>query len=275
PSGWRGSGDDDADRLDGRRGQGGGGAGRGENGRSAPAASADAEGLDGAGDGLLGAAQADRRRPAAGRTARRRRTGHAGARIQNGEGAGVLAPRLVAAVVGPVRAGDARCGRVRVREGGLLVSFYATITGSAHYPTKEAIDVALTRLRKHGWMNDQNDFVDERNRPLVPDRAPATVEGLTLHVPWTLYRNLASYLDEILAGSKHKIAWTSTDGTYAAGVLIDGNETEFDLEEWAAEHVGPPDEGEEDGHYWAEVEFEFINWAMREWEFDKLSSDGA
>ena len=153
------------------------------------------------------------------------------------------------------------------------MSFYATITGSARFRTKEAIDVALTRLRKHGWMNERNEFVDERQCPLEPAPAAATVEGLTLHVPWHLYRNLAGHLGEILAGSKHKVVWTSTDGTYSAGVLIDGTETEHDLREWAAEHVGPPDGGEDERDYWEEVEFDFINSALSEWDFDTLSPD--
>ena len=40
---------------------------------------------------------------------------------------GAFTPRLVAAGVVPVLAGDAGGGGLRVREGGLLVSFYATI----------------------------------------------------------------------------------------------------------------------------------------------------
>jgi hypothetical protein len=155
------------------------------------------------------------------------------------------------------------------------VSFYATITGSARFRTKEAIDVALTRLRQHGWMNERNQFVSEWHGPLDPSPAAATVEGLTLHIPWHQYRNSPGDLDEILTGSRYKVVWTTTYGMYSAWVLIDGKEKEYDLEHWAAEHVGPrPDEDEDDSDYWDEVQSEFISWAMSEWDFDTLSADG-
>ena len=154
------------------------------------------------------------------------------------------------------------------------MSFYATINGSIRFPTKTAIDAALDVLREKGWMNDRYEFVTERGVPLAPNPQDRTVDGLTLHIPWATYRNLSYVIDQLTAATTHRIAWTSTDGTSAAGVLIDGQETEsHDLLEWAAEHVGPQEDGDEDD-YLAEAEFEFINWARRQWRFDELSGGG-
>jgi hypothetical protein len=143
------------------------------------------------------------------------------------------------------------------------MSFYATISGYLRYRSKEALDKALTYLRENRWMNEHNVLLNESDEPITPQ---STLVGMTLYLPRWTYRNLAGRLDLLAEGADHRIAWSSTDGMNAAGVLIDGKETEYDLEEWAAEHQGPPDEGEDHLHYLNEAEWDFIEWA--EWKFD-------
>jgi hypothetical protein len=145
------------------------------------------------------------------------------------------------------------------------MSFYATLSGRIRYRTKEALDVALTFLREHKWMDERNVFLDDRGRPMTPE---TPLRGMTLYVPHNLYRNLAGSLDRILAGSEHRIAWASTDGMEAAGVIINGKETAFELEAWAAEHLEKDEDDDEDDY---DLEYEFIDWAESKWEFHTLT----
>lgn len=141
------------------------------------------------------------------------------------------------------------------------MSFYATIAGDIRYPTQAALDAALAQLLGGGWINERNVFVDERRRPRTPG---STVDGFTLHLPMGLYRNLAGFLLTLVAGTAHKVAWASTDGTYSAGLLVDGRETAYDLQAWAAEYIGPPEDDESHSDYWAEAEADFVDWVLRQ-----------
>jgi hypothetical protein len=149
------------------------------------------------------------------------------------------------------------------------MSFYVTLSGRIRYRTKEALDAALTFLRERGWLDDQNVFLDERGQRMWPR---TTLRGMTLQLPRCVYRNLGgTALDRILAGSEHRIAWASTDGVEAAGVIVDGEETTFELDEWAAEHCqGEEYEGEDD----LDLEDEFIDWAEWKYEFHTLAEGG-
>jgi hypothetical protein len=143
------------------------------------------------------------------------------------------------------------------------MSFYATITGRIRYPTREALAVALADLRAAGWMNASDIFVDEAGRPLTPQ---STVDGLSLRIPRAVYRDLVYRLGKLTDGAEYDIAWVSTDGVYEGVVFSNRAETDHDLEEWAAQRVGPPEDGEYDSAYWSLVESNFLDWAAAEWE---------
>jgi hypothetical protein len=159
-----------------------------------------------------------------------------------------------------------------------MLTYYATISGSIRYPTKAAIDAALGLLRQRGWMNENYVFITEGGHPYSPNPGAVTVERLMLHVPWAAYRPAPGLLALLTEGTTHRLAWFRADGIPgAAGILIDGQQTEFDVREWVAEHLGPQDEHEgflESFTYLAEAEFEFITWARRRWRFDELSGGG-
>jgi hypothetical protein len=144
------------------------------------------------------------------------------------------------------------------------MSFYATLSGRIRFRTKESLDAALTFLRECGWMNDRNVFLDERGEPITRE---TTLRGMTLCLPHYVYRNLGgTSLDRILAGTEHRVAWASTDGMNSAGVIVDGKEKTFDLNQWAAKHV----ELEEDDEGY-DLTDEFIEWAEWKYRFHTLT----
>jgi hypothetical protein len=86
----------------------------------------------------------------------------------------------------------------------------------------------------------------------------------TIEIPLHLHRNLARLLDEqqLFRGATGKAVWTSTDGCFSGGVVVDGEESTYDLDEWAKEHVLEPGQTPPDPN--TDVE-EWLEYAEEEW----------
>jgi hypothetical protein len=115
------------------------------------------------------------------------------------------------------------------------MSTYATISG--HLTYNQAVDYrkAIAMLEKDGWLVDGY-IVDELNRKIIDD--PDIDDKLQeIRIPLYLHRNLCGALDELFRGATGKIVWTSTDGMFNGGVIVDGKETHYDLDEWAKMNI--------------------------------------
>jgi hypothetical protein len=123
------------------------------------------------------------------------------------------------------------------------MSFYATISGSIHYERQEDFDAALQLLKSGKWVNDNGCFVDETNETFG-ERPDIDHDARNIRIPLGYHRNLAHHLDELFRGGTGKVVWTSTDGVFEGGVIVDGKKTSYDLTQWGREKV--LGEGEEE-----------------------------
>jgi hypothetical protein len=142
------------------------------------------------------------------------------------------------------------------------MSFYATIQGSIRYDKQQDFDAAMELLVRGQWMKDGR-LVREDDRP-ISDGPDADPEARTLRIPRAHYRNLAWALGEgdLFQGGQGKVVWTSTDGTFSAGVINNGKEDAYDLIQWGTPKLGEPpdvDTSPEAYAYWQnEVEQAFF-----------------
>ena len=143
------------------------------------------------------------------------------------------------------------------------MSFYATIQGEITFPTQERLDQAVNELTEDGWMKDGK-FIDECGN-IFDEQEQPDVQGLTLRIPFGLYRNLSRRIDDLTQGTTGKVVYTSTDGCFEGGVWLDGVFTCYDLKLWARENMEeenslPPDINDDFSAYceWmSEVEMAF------------------
>jgi hypothetical protein len=141
------------------------------------------------------------------------------------------------------------------------MSFYATIQGSICYKNEADYEAAKAILVNGGWLNADGFILDETDNPINESGVP-NVEPHSISIPYSLHRNLTRVLDQLFVGGKGTVVWTSTDGCFSGGVIVDGNETTYDLAQWAKENVEEPapnaDDDFDDYCEWlAEVEDEF------------------
>ena len=125
------------------------------------------------------------------------------------------------------------------------MSFYATIQGTIKYKSQDGFNKAYKMLQDGQWINNKNQFVDEDNNKLT-QHANVNRTNKTIEIPLGLYRNFAGHLDELIQDSSNMIVWTSMDGCFSGGIIRNGRETEYDLNEWAKDNVlrkgqSPPD----------------------------------
>ncbi len=142
------------------------------------------------------------------------------------------------------------------------MSTYFTVCGQLKYKSPEALNEAKKFLVGIQQMNEDGFFLDELNNP-ISDKSD--IDGLFLDIPQFHYRNLARYVDEMFKGATGKIVWTSTDGMFDGGVIVDGAEICYDLRKWALDNgefeTDIPDFDKEFDEYceWmAEVEQDFF-----------------
>ncbi|MFA5234791.1 MAG: hypothetical protein WC390_10360 [Sulfurimonas sp.] len=148
------------------------------------------------------------------------------------------------------------------------MSTYTTIQGEITYPDKSHLRDIVADLTAAGWMKDEK-FIDECDN-ITDETTKSDINGLTLRIPYTLYRNLSYRLDEIVKGTTGKIVWTCSDGCFEGGVYTDGVEKHFDLEEWAKEKEDSiaPDINEdfENWSIWAQDVEQSFHEEMMEWQ---------
>lgn len=119
------------------------------------------------------------------------------------------------------------------------MSQYITVDGYIEYADEAAFQLAVAVLRRGFWIDDEGWFIDE-NGEQIGDEPSVDDDNWIIEIPRAYYRNLGSVLDEILFGSTHHIVWTSTDGCFDGGVIIDGKEQTCSLERFARKWM--PDE---------------------------------
>ena len=141
------------------------------------------------------------------------------------------------------------------------MSFYATLEGEITYPNKESFDSVVSLLVKGGWVKD-NQFVDEMGDVIGFDDGDfESIEPryLTITIPRFLYRNM-SRIDFFCKGAKGYLVGTSTDGCFEAWTIVDGVETNYNLDQWAKENIDEKQPDDDEARIkWAEmVQDEFI-----------------
>ena len=148
------------------------------------------------------------------------------------------------------------------------MSFYATITGEIRYAERADFDAAVAMLKNDGWLDEHGYFLDETDER-ISTVAGVDPEAQTINIPLACHRNLACALgeDQLFKGGTGRAVWTSTDGCFSGGVIVDGEETCYDLSEWSKKHVLEAGESEPDAdadfdkyvEYTSEVEEGFHN----------------
>ena len=117
------------------------------------------------------------------------------------------------------------------------MSFYATMAGKLQYRTKEAYDNAVKVLGP--WIHHKN--IMHEDGVVTKDRENLDPVKLTIEIPLCNYRNLFGVIHQAFRGATGKIVWTSTDGVFDGGVVIDGcNRIYCDLEVWNNAAGGDP-----------------------------------
>ena len=113
------------------------------------------------------------------------------------------------------------------------MSTYATIVGHYVYQNKADYDNAIKLLTEDQWLRDGH-ITDERGANISDDDDPDTDDqAMEIRIPLALHRNLCAVLDALFKGATGKVVWTSTDGMFDGGVIKNGKEKTYDLEEWA------------------------------------------
>jgi len=134
------------------------------------------------------------------------------------------------------------------------MSTYTTIQGEITYPDKVRLHDVVADLTNSGWMQDEK-FIDECGN-IVDESTESDIDGLTLRIPYSLYRNLSYHLDEIIKGTTGKLVWTCSDGCFEGGVYTDGKETHYELELWASGNMPEEDSIAPD------INEDFDNWSI-------------
>jgi hypothetical protein len=120
------------------------------------------------------------------------------------------------------------------------MSQYCTISGEIKYNTDEDFERALNLLKTGGWVNSENHFVDETEFR-ISEETTILPEDRIICIPLCHYRNLGYILEKLFQGATGQVIWTSSDGCFAGGIISDGNETHYDLEEWAKDNMPEED----------------------------------
>lgn len=112
------------------------------------------------------------------------------------------------------------------------MSLYSTVEAELTYENQEDFNTAIDTLLKGGWINKENIFIDE-TLDLITEKSTIDRNDKRIHIPYFHYRNLTYILKGLVKDTKGWAIWTSTDGCFEGGVIRDGVETHYDLNEWA------------------------------------------
>ena len=141
------------------------------------------------------------------------------------------------------------------------MSTYATVGGYIVYAEKKDFESAVSLLGS--FVDSEGYFLDEMGER-IGETAGADASDLTIIFPLALQRNLASMLLNLFVGGKGTVVWTTTDCNFQGGVIVNGEETLYDLTEWAEENdIGEspapdPKDAENWNEYSQEIEQEFF-----------------
>ena len=130
------------------------------------------------------------------------------------------------------------------------MSFYATIHARLVYESQTVFDNALVELGD--YVDAQGYLVDECD-DRISDEPNVDRQSRVIEIPFSSHRNLARILERLFQGATGKAVWTSTDGCFEGGVIVNGEETIYDLAKWAADNVeGDAPNVEEQFDEWVE-----------------------
>jgi hypothetical protein len=115
------------------------------------------------------------------------------------------------------------------------MSTYFTMQGRIQYEDQESFDRAAEWLVAQEYVSKDGCPLDECGNRLTeyPTVHPTT---RVIEIVFSYYRNLGRYIETLFIGGKGEVVWTSTDGMFEGGVVVDGEETNYDLAEWAKKH---------------------------------------
>ncbi|RDJ35718.1 MAG: hypothetical protein DWQ19_12945 [Crenarchaeota archaeon] len=147
------------------------------------------------------------------------------------------------------------------------MSTYAVLVGDISYKDYPSYENVVNFLRRGGWLNKDDLFVAEYGTDPVCEESTLNPDGLIIQIPRAYYRNLAAHLEILSAGSISSLfIWATTDGQYQGGVWNDGNETLYDLTEWAKDPDqavdlldNPDDELPDEPEFWNDVVELFVD----------------
>jgi hypothetical protein len=132
------------------------------------------------------------------------------------------------------------------------MSFYATLHGQIQYSSCDEFEQIINQLTKGGWL-EEGYFVDECGNRYHSETPDIDASLLRITIPRGHYRNLARF-DFFPPSAKGFLVGTSTDGCFEGWVIENGQETTFDLDQWAkenAEEVAPTiEECSSENEYW-------------------------
>jgi len=111
------------------------------------------------------------------------------------------------------------------------MSLYTTIQGKIAYQTEESFQKSLKILTDGGWL-DGVFIIDECGEDISKNPNIDTKEK-TIEIPLGLHRNLSYVLDQLFSGGIGKVVWASSDGCFEGGVIENGIETLYDLQEYS------------------------------------------
>lgn len=114
------------------------------------------------------------------------------------------------------------------------MSFYASISGSVKFFSKEDFDEVLNQLIDGEYVKDNN-FVEGNGRISETEVNDIDPDQLSITIPLFHYQNLTRILDSLplYVGN---IVITTTDGCFQGYVIQNGTETVYELKDWAKQN---------------------------------------
>jgi hypothetical protein len=142
------------------------------------------------------------------------------------------------------------------------MSLYYTIAGGIQYERQEDFDAAVRLLEDGLWLKDDH-FISDTDEQVTEDAPNLDRENWMIQIPMFVYCKLGNVLNDLFRlGGKGRVVWTCTDGFFEGGVIVDGEETVYNLEQWSEENMPesdqPDTEAEEYCQWQEEVESRFL-----------------
>lgn len=121
------------------------------------------------------------------------------------------------------------------------MSTYSTIQGQLQYPDEASFLQVVKDLQVQGYIDAEGYWLNEMEHRL--DEIPSVLvdHNNALEIPIAHWRNLCRYdfflkKEDGSTDVKGTVVGTSTDGMFHGWVIVDGHETGYDLDVYAAGH---------------------------------------